>query len=163
MNIYLLLDIIITGIAFLIYPFFKFFRNDHKYTIAERKKTILINSVVVQIIFVVILLSINESYKPNFLPALLYYYINSSLWIKEKKDYMVEKSFDNDERAKIKAEYKKEKAMDRKYIIGLILVIVELIALFCAIGYQMLPDNIFSLIGFLFPGAIGIYLFLDNN
>lgn len=83
------LDVIITAIAYLITPFILFRISKREYNEQKKRKILLINSVIIALIFIIIRIIRNFEYPiTSFAPALLYYYINKALWIKEntKKD-----------------------------------------------------------------------------
>lgn len=85
----LILDLILTIVFYLGYPFFRVVITKKKYTEKECKKMALWNSIIVGAFFMILTISQNQNATWNAGPAFLYYWINSSLWIdknsKEKK------------------------------------------------------------------------------
>ena len=82
----IVLDIIITAVAYLLTPFILFYRNKKEYNEQKKKKIILFNSIVVALIFIIIRIILNfEQPVISFAPALLYYYINKAIWLKKKE------------------------------------------------------------------------------
>lgn len=83
----LILNLIITIAAYMVYPTVKFkLLKQKEYTNQEIKKTCIWNSVIVQLLFLLIGTSLSENYEPNFTPAIIYYFINLSLFqYKENK------------------------------------------------------------------------------
>ena len=91
---YMLLDFFITLFLYNFLPFLCFYKRQEKYTLNEKRKIILINTISVAILFIGIryLLQV-ESPVMTFGAAMLYYIINNVIWtknnaieIKNKKD-----------------------------------------------------------------------------
>lgn len=82
------INLLITIATFMSYPFLKFkiIKKDIEYTNSEKKKTIILNSIIVAILFIIVgSILYGDNYQPNFLPAVLYYFINMAIYIKKEK------------------------------------------------------------------------------
>ena len=116
---YLILDIIITFIAYTLVPFALFFKRKDKYE-EKRKQTIIIcNSIVIAIIFIIIreLLGVENSVQ-SFMPAFIYYIINSTIWNSKQINLP----------SKTKRKAKKKKMHVNLKFISTIIIIIFLIA-----------------------------------
>lgn len=83
MNIKLLLiDITITFFAFTLAPLIRFGFVKNLYTYNQKKKFIIWNSIIVQILFITLHILFNTN-DFNITPAFIYYFINYWLWCKE--------------------------------------------------------------------------------
>lgn len=81
----IVLDIIITAVAYSLIPFILFYKSKKEYNEQKKKKIILFNSIVIVLIFIIIRIILNfEQPVISFAPALLYYYINKAIWLKKK-------------------------------------------------------------------------------
>lgn len=82
-----IIDLLITMVAYMAYPFIKFKLSDNNttYTKEQINKTCIINSIIVAFIFLMIGTNFIEGYTPNFAPAFVWYCINYSIFIKKEK------------------------------------------------------------------------------
>ena len=81
---YLLLDFIITIIAYLFLPFIIFYKKNDRYDIKERKKIIVFNSIVISGCFILYrVINDYENAMISFAPAIFYYYVNRWIWCKK--------------------------------------------------------------------------------
>lgn len=121
---YLLLDFIITIIAYLFLPFIIFYKKNDRYDIKERKKIIIFNSIVISGCF--ILYRVINDYKNamiSFAPAIFYYYVNKFIWCKTKKD----KKERSENGIKTDKKNKKSKSEDKIKTIFIFVIILFLI------------------------------------
>lgn len=82
----LIVNIILTGIFFMIFPLLKFkILRTEEYTKEQIKKTCIINSIVVELIFIILGTHFNSNYKVNVSPAIFWYFINIAIFTKKKK------------------------------------------------------------------------------
>lgn len=89
----IVLDIIITAVAYLFLPFILFHIRKKEYTEKRKKKLILFNSIIIALVFIIIRIIFDfENPVISFAPALLYYYINKAIWIKKKKKRSLERN-----------------------------------------------------------------------
>ena len=81
----LLLDLIITVVAYISYPFIRIKIMKHNYTENEAKKMVLLNSVIVGCIFLILNIIVSEVNGSSLAwsagPAFFYYCINSAIWV----------------------------------------------------------------------------------
>lgn len=89
----IVINLLLTIVAYMIYPFFRIIIMKHKYTEKELKKMILWNSIIVGGIFLILTSVANTMSGSSTLwsagPAFLYYCINSAIWVpkfKSKED-----------------------------------------------------------------------------
>lgn len=87
-NEYFLLDLIITIFAYMFIPFCMFFKRSQNYTIKFKKIFLIVNSVVIAFGFVLLRYILNPDVNAvySFAPAILYYYINYGIWVKNNLD-----------------------------------------------------------------------------
>lgn len=90
---YLFLDLIITILLFLIIPFITFYKREKYYTKKQRTIILVLNSVFIEIIYIIIQCCLIGDYTIiNFAPAVIYYYINKLIWKKNRFSDKVKKS-----------------------------------------------------------------------
>lgn len=134
----IVLDIIITAVAYLLTPFILFYRNKKEYNEQKKNKIILFNSIVVALIFIIIRIMLNfEQPVISFAPALLYYYINKAIWLKKKEK--IEK-----EEKKVlhsKVNKKKKKINLEKGKILLIIIITIFIIVISILTFLLIKQN----------------------
>ncbi len=84
----LIIDLIITLVAYLGYPFYKFVIKKGIDDLKMRKKIVLWNSIIVALLFTLIKLICfgYDDTTINFAPAFLYYIINRLLYIRKNDD-----------------------------------------------------------------------------
>ena len=86
----IIIDLILTIIGYMIYPFIRIKIMKHEYTKKQAKKMIIWNSIIVGLIFAIITYSLYGSNTTtnviNFAPALFYYYINYAVWVSKLGD-----------------------------------------------------------------------------
>lgn len=134
----IVLDIIITAVAYLFIPFILFYRIKKEYNEQKKKKIILFNSIVIALIFIIIRIILNfEQPVISFAPALLYYYINKAIWLKKKEK--IEK-----EEKKVlhsKVNKKKKKVNLEKSKILLIIIITIFIVVISVLTFSLIKQN----------------------
>ena len=120
----IVLDIIITAVAYLFLPFILFHIRKKEYTEKRKKKLILFNSIIIVLVFIIIRIIFDfENPVISFAPALLYYYINKEIWIKKKEK--IEKEEKNTLHSKV---IKKKKKMIEQYPeIGKIFMLISVL------------------------------------
>ncbi len=79
-----LISIAITAAAYMIYPWIMVVICKKRYTKEEAKKMALWNSIIVGGIFLVVTTALYGVNVWNAMPAFLYYYINSSVWVSKE-------------------------------------------------------------------------------
>lgn len=90
---YLFLDLIITILLFLIIPFVIFYKREKYYTKKQRTIILILNSVFIEIIYIIIQCCLIGDYTLiSFAPAVSYYYINKLIWKKNRFSDKVKKS-----------------------------------------------------------------------
>lgn len=92
----IVIDLLLTIVAYMIYPFFRIIIMKHKYTEKEVKKMILWNSIIVGGIFLILTSVANTMSGSSTLwsagPAFLYYCINSAIWVPKFKEKKISKN-----------------------------------------------------------------------
>lgn len=134
----IILDLIITAIAYLFIPFILFFGSKREYNKQKKKKIILLNSIIIALIFIIIRIILNfEQPVMSFAPALLYYYINKAIWLKKKeKTEKEEKKVLNS-----KVNKKKKRINLEKGKILLIIIITSLIVVISILTFLLIKQN----------------------
>lgn len=112
----IMLDFIITITSYLIVPFILFYKPNKNYNKTEKKKILVLNSIIIAIIFIIIRI-IQHDPQPvkTFAPSLFYYYINKLIWLNNRTTYNIKKS-----------KMKKEKI----YLIMISVIIITIVSLF---------------------------------
>lgn len=124
--IILSLNIVLTAFAYMVFPFLKFFRKKRQYTLKQTQIILILNSIVVEAIFVILsIILYPDTYKMDFTPAIFYYVINSIIWARKNRfksdDNIVEfKSLEEKSQLeKIKKTAKQEKHKNESIYINL--------------------------------------------
>lgn len=93
----IIITLITTVIAYMGFPFYKFYLSKETYNLKFRKKVVFWNSVVVAFLFTLIRIIINgtDGYIINFAPAFTYYCINSLLYARKKYENINENKLDS--------------------------------------------------------------------
>lgn len=91
----IVIDLFLTIICYLIYPFVRIKIMKHEYNEKQLKNMILWNSIIVGLIFAIITYSLYGSSTTtnviNFAPAVFYYYINRAIWLPGLKQLNIKK------------------------------------------------------------------------
>lgn len=144
----LIVNIILTGISFMIFPLLKFkILRTEEYTKEQIKKTCIINSIVVELIFIILGTHFNSNYKVNVSPAIFWCFINIAIFTKKKKQRNKRKILEDQDlctdflEQPIIQKNKKNKKHKVLFIILIILFILSIIInIFLYIGYINLDD-----------------------
>lgn len=124
-----LINIIITAIAYLLIPFILFFNSKKEYDNKWKRKILIFNSIFIAIIFIIIRTILNDK-RPirTFAPALLYYYINETIWLrKEKKE-------------KLQYNKKSTKKHDKKNLIIINITIISIVIILILV-FSLIKKN----------------------
>lgn len=126
---YILLDLIITMFAYMIVPFCIFFRRSQNYTIKFKKSILIINSVIIASGFIILryILNPNANTVYSFAPAILYYYINYGIWVKNNLDNINKKTNSNKKHLTYKLNFKFLNTNKVSIIVIIILTIIIII------------------------------------
>lgn len=83
-----IINIVITLIAYMTFPFYKFYLSKENYTLNFKKKVIFWNSIIGAILFTILRLIFNgfNNSTINFAPAFLYYIINRFLYTRKEEN-----------------------------------------------------------------------------
>ncbi|MDY5058845.1 MAG: hypothetical protein SPF04_05215 [Bacilli bacterium] len=134
----IVLDIIITAVAYLFLPFILFHIRKKEYTEKRKKKLILFNSIIIALVFIIIRIIFDfENPVISFAPALLFYYINKAIWIKKKEK--IEKEEKNTLHSKV-IKKKKKRSLEKNKIL-LIIVIVFFIVVIFILTFSLIKQN----------------------
>lgn len=151
-----IINIILTGIAYIFYPLFEFkILKTENYTNEQIKKRCIINSIVVFTIIYIYRLIRFEDYKINPSPAILWFFINYSIFTRKKKPKKAKKkkkadeyidmdnlSMDFIDKKKPKIKNLKEKKYKRLFIIFVILFSISIIInLFQYLNYTFINEE----------------------
>lgn len=125
--IIIIIDLIMTIVLYMAYPFWKFSGKNTKYSEDTLIKTLLFNSLIVAIVMLILKITLfkkTSSNVFNFLPAFTYYWINKFIW---KKKAYVDKNKSN-----------KEKFRDRykAFIITILILVVIAIIISSIFSYN---------------------------
>ena len=88
----ILLMIVLTAAFYMFYPWLCVVAFKKQFTKEEAKKMALWNSIIVGCICFIVTALLYDPTAWNIMPALLYYYINSFIWVKKDKDNSSEMS-----------------------------------------------------------------------
>ena len=103
----ILIDLLITAFGYMIYPLakYKIIDKNVKHDNKSIKKTLIINSITVAIVFLIIKYNMyGDALKINFMPAIIYYCINLGIYSEKEKNT---KSINSSKQQKEKKDNKK--------------------------------------------------------
>ncbi len=126
----LLFGIIITFISYEAFPFISVFLMRKEYNEEQAKKMAKWNSIIVGLIYLIITVDQDQNVTWSPAPAILYYFINSSIWVKKEKNTTekINEAEEETEKNVIKNETKKkEYHSEKKGILKSILFVLSII------------------------------------